>query len=126
MGDPARDHRTLILVAPATAFATDRSRRAIVFDAAQRLFACVRGSHEQAALRPLGGVGRQRLCLSVASAGAQTGTATLQGVVVDEQKAAVPGATVTLTNTDTGTSRVTTTADNGSYQFTGAPSRCDL
>ena len=58
------------------------------------------------------------LYLGVASAGAQTGTATLSGIVTDAQKAAVPGATVTLTNVDTGQTRVATTAENGTYQFT--------
>jgi hypothetical protein len=57
------------------------------------------------------------LCLGIASASAQSGTATLHGVVLDVQKAAVPGATVTLSNVETGLVRVATSGEDGSYQF---------
>ena len=47
------------------------------------------------------------LCLlaTVAAAGAQQTTGTIAGRVLDEQKAAVPGATVTAKNDSTGFSR---------------------
>jgi hypothetical protein len=53
-----------------------------------------------------------------ASAPAQVTTGTLQGVVVDPNKAAVSGATVTVTNTETGISKTTTTNDGGLYRVT--------
>ncbi len=54
-------------------------------------------------------------------AAAQTGTATLSGTVTDDQKSAVPGATVTLTSATTGLSRDTVTGDNGTYSFVAVP-----
>jgi carboxypeptidase family protein/TonB-dependent receptor-like protein len=44
-------------------------------------------------------------------------TTSLRGVVTDPSNAAVPNATVTLTNTDTNTQRTTTTDQQGSYVF---------
>lgn len=52
---------------------------------------------------------------------AQTGTASLSGTVTDDQKSAVPGATLTLTSDTTGLSRETVSAGNGSYQFLAVP-----
>ncbi len=49
---------------------------------------------------------------------AQTTTGSLQGVVVDPNKAVVTGATVKITNTETGVVRETTTNDNGFYRVT--------
>ena len=52
---------------------------------------------------------------------AQTGTAALSGTVTDDQKSAVPGATVTLTSATTGLSREAVTGGNGGYQFIALP-----
>lgn len=50
---------------------------------------------------------------------AQTGTSfTMMGTVFDQQRAVLPGATVTIRNTSTGFTRVVVTKDNG--QFTAA------
>lgn len=50
---------------------------------------------------------------------AQAGTSGVRGTVVDQNGAAVPGATVTLSNPDTGFNRTTTTGDDGTYNFPG-------
>ena len=47
--------------------------------------------------------------------------ASLRGTVTDPQGNAVSGATVTLTNTDTGANLVSTSDDNGVYQFNALP-----
>ena len=47
----------------------------------------------------------------------QTVSSGLQGTVMDPANAVVPGATVTLTNSDTGTTRVTTTDSTGLFRF---------
>lgn len=52
---------------------------------------------------------------------AQTGTSSLSGVVTDDQKSTVPGATVTLTSASTGATREAVSAENGSYQFLAVP-----
>ena len=49
---------------------------------------------------------------------AQTGTAALIGEVTDPQKQVVPGATVTLTNRQTGVERTTVSDERGQYRFT--------
>jgi len=51
----------------------------------------------------------------------QAGTATVRGTVTDAQGNVVAGATVTLTNSGTNTSRTTTTSDVGSYTFEFVP-----
>jgi hypothetical protein len=62
-----------------------------------------------------------------ASAGAQSGTATLIGDVTDQQKQAVPGATVTVTNRQTGVTQTGVSDDRGSYRFVNMPpGRYDL
>jgi Carboxypeptidase regulatory-like domain len=48
-------------------------------------------------------------------------TGTILGTVTDPSGAAVPGATVTLLNPDTGLNRKTTTDSTGSYQFLVVP-----
>ncbi|MEO6588616.1 MAG: carboxypeptidase-like regulatory domain-containing protein, partial [Pyrinomonadaceae bacterium] len=53
---------------------------------------------------------------------AQTGTTKISGLVKDQQEATVPGATVTLTNPNTGFTRTTTTNNSGIYIFPGIPS----
>ena len=47
----------------------------------------------------------------------QTSRGTVSGVVADPAGAVVPGATITLTGSDTGLSRTTTTNDEGFYRF---------
>ena len=51
----------------------------------------------------------------------QTVSSGLQGTVMDPANAVVPGATVTLTNSDTGTTRVTTTDSTGLFRFLDLP-----
>ncbi len=50
---------------------------------------------------------------------AQSGTSTINGSVTDQTGAAVPGATVTIVELSTNSSRSTTTNDNGNYSFPG-------
>ena len=47
--------------------------------------------------------------------------ASLRGTVTDTQGAVVPGATVTLTNTDTNQTMVSTSDPNGTYNFNALP-----
>src|SRR5258706_9136499 len=47
--------------------------------------------------------------------------ASLRGMVIDPQGSAVAGATVTLTNTDTSSTLVSTSDDTGIYQFNALP-----
>lgn len=54
-------------------------------------------------------------------AAAQTGTSALAGTVTDDQKSAVPGATVSLSSPTTGLSREAVTGENGGYQFVALP-----
>jgi hypothetical protein len=55
------------------------------------------------------------LALSLGGLLAQTPTATLQGIVKDPTGAVVPAAKVTITNANTGESRVITTDESGRY-----------
>jgi len=55
------------------------------------------------------------------TASAQVITATLEGQVLDSSGAAVPGATVTATNTATGLSRTVSTDEQGGYRFVALP-----
>ena len=48
---------------------------------------------------------------------AQVTGARMEGVVTDETQAVVPGATVTITNVETGISRTSTTDGGGRYIF---------
>jgi hypothetical protein len=57
------------------------------------------------------------LLLFTASALAQTSRGTVSGIVSDPTGAVVPGATVTLTNDQTGVSRATSTNGEGLYRF---------
>jgi hypothetical protein len=66
------------------------------------------------------------LTLAVCSAHAQY-RASIQGVITDPQGELVSGATVTLTNHETGQILTTTTEENGIYNFSGlAPSQYTL
>ncbi len=49
---------------------------------------------------------------------AQVTTGSLQGIVVDPNKAVIAGATVRVTNVDTGATRETTTNSEGFYRIT--------
>ncbi len=51
-------------------------------------------------------------------AGAQTGTATLTGIVTDETGGALPGVTVTATNQATNVEHTTVTNEAGNYTIT--------
>ena len=53
--------------------------------------------------------------LTCASASAQLSTATIYGTITDSTGAAVPNATITLTQTDTNFKRVSTTKADGTY-----------
>ncbi len=55
----------------------------------------------------------------VGSSRAQSGTTGIKGAVKDQQGAAIPGATVKLTNPNKGFSRTVTTTDDGIYTFPG-------
>jgi Carboxypeptidase regulatory-like domain len=62
------------------------------------------------------------ICLTVLTSGAHAQyRASLRGTVIDSQGNAVSGATVTLTNRDTSATLVSTTDDNGIYQFNALP-----
>jgi len=56
------------------------------------------------------------LCGSLAFAPMQGTTGSISGVVTDESKAALPGATVTVKNAETGQNRVTTTDEQGRFR----------
>src|SRR3984957_2373765 len=60
------------------------------------------------------------ILLSAAMAHAQF-RASLRGTVTDNQGAVIPGATVTLLNTDTNQKMVSTSDTNGIYNFNGLP-----
>ena len=57
------------------------------------------------------------LLFSAAPARAQFETSSLLGTIRDNSGAVVAGATVTITNTETGVSQSRTTDDNGNYEF---------
>ncbi len=62
------------------------------------------------------------MCLLVAQyVSAQSGTSALQGKVIDAQKAALPGANVTIANPATGLSRTTQSDGSGAFAFNGMP-----
>jgi hypothetical protein len=58
------------------------------------------------------------LIVAALHASAQVTTGSLQGVVLDQNKAAVAGAAVKVTNKATGITRETTTNDEGYYRVT--------
>jgi hypothetical protein len=59
-------------------------------------------------------------CLIAASGGfAQTGTTSLRGTILDSSGAAIAGATVTISNSQTGFERTAVTEDTGTYEFLG-------
>lgn len=75
----------------------------------------------------LGGVGATALILVLSLTVLAQFRAALQGVVTDSTGAIVVGATVTLTNNETGRIQTATTGDNGFYRFSGlAPGNYSL
>jgi hypothetical protein len=52
---------------------------------------------------------------------AQSGTTGISGTVSDQTGAAVPGATLTITNPETGFTRTTVSSGDGKYNFPGIP-----
>ena len=61
------------------------------------------------------------LLVTPALSAAQSTSATVSGSVLDEQKAALPGATVTVRNLDSGQPRTTTTDERGAFRLVGLP-----
>ena len=61
------------------------------------------------------------LLVTSALSAAQSTSATVSGSVLDEQKAALPGATVTVRNLDSGQQRTTATDARGAFQLPGLP-----
>lgn len=59
------------------------------------------------------------MSISVIGIGQTTGS--ILGIVTDEQGATIPGATVTVKNTDTNTVRTGVTGENGRYRVTNLP-----
>jgi hypothetical protein len=59
--------------------------------------------------------------LASAPVWAQSTTGTIQGTVKDKQDAVVPGATVTIRNTQTNATRTVTTEGAGTYRFLNVP-----
>src|SRR5687768_6917634 len=58
---------------------------------------------------------------SGSSALAQSATGEIQGTIVDQSGAVLPGATVTIVNTATGATREVTTDANGLFAVPGLP-----
>jgi hypothetical protein len=61
------------------------------------------------------------LLLTAGLVGAQSTTGTIQGIVIDQQQAIVPGATVTIRNVETNLVRTVVTGDNGQYRAPNLP-----
>jgi outer membrane receptor protein involved in Fe transport len=61
------------------------------------------------------------LPVAIPPAAAQNPTFALEGVVLDAQQAVLPGAIVTVQNTETGLNRSVTTDENGRFVFRGLP-----
>ncbi len=59
--------------------------------------------------------------LTATNAFAQAGTASVTGTITDEQGAALPGVTVTISNAATGLLRTTTSGPDGTYQMQSLP-----
>ena len=67
------------------------------------------------------GLSWQWRCCSRPACGQTVAVAQLSGTVVDESGAALPGAEVTVTQTDTGMTRFVITNERGGYVFTNLP-----
>jgi len=68
-------------------------------------------------MRSLRSVALLSLILAASLSWSQTGTSTISGTVTDPSGGVVPGATVTLTNTQTNAVRTTKSTDSGTYTF---------
>src|SRR6516162_10382111 len=66
-------------------------------------------------------IGLVALALALPLASALTGLGTVSGTVRDPSEAAVPGAQVTVTSTETGLARSAPTSSTGSYYFGALP-----
>src|SRR5689334_9646899 len=73
------------------------------------------------------GIAAAVVCGAAAAAAAQGTTGSISGVVTDESKGALPGATVTVKDTETGQARVLTTDEQGRYRADSlVPGKYDL
>ncbi len=61
------------------------------------------------------------LAMSVSLASAQTTAGAIIGTARDDSQSVLPGATITITNLDTGVGQTTTTGNAGTYQFPNVP-----
>ena len=61
------------------------------------------------------------LAIGASPAEAQLTTGTISGTIVDETKAALPGATVTIRNVETGLTRTVVTNERGFYEAPNLP-----
>ncbi len=68
-------------------------------------------------MRSLRSVALLSLILAASLSWSQTGTSTIRGTITDPNGSVVPGATVTLTNTQTNASRTTKSTDTGTFVF---------
>jgi Carboxypeptidase regulatory-like domain len=67
------------------------------------------------------------LCFSLCTAHAQSGQADVQGIIMDSTGSVISGATVVLTNTDSGDKRTVTTSSDGRYSIpTVAPGKYSI
>ena len=74
-------------------------------------------------LRMVGGVGLlvAGLLATPPAAHAQSTGATLQGTITDDQSAVMPGATIVITNKETGWTRTVVTDERGWYRVSALP-----
>src|SRR5688572_8590593 len=61
------------------------------------------------------------IVFTASGAAAQSTTGSIHGIVRDKQEGVVPGATVTVRNTETGAVRTLTTDEGGNYRFLNMP-----
>src|SRR4029077_17085755 len=60
-------------------------------------------------------------CMGTRPVGAQVGSGDITGILTDQSGAAVPGATVTVTNVTTNRQRVLSTTSDGAYTAASLP-----
>src|SRR5689334_20645182 len=61
------------------------------------------------------------ICFALNSAAQSTASGTINGRVVDQQGAVIPGAAIVARNVDTGLQRSTTSSSQGDYQISNLP-----
>src|SRR5207244_5229964 len=71
--------------------------------------------------RPVVGIVGSAILFIASSSGAQTSLATLRGKVVDQQGGVLPGATVTVRQNDTNTTRAGVTNETGQFYVPSLP-----